>query len=248
MQRVPLAVIAALDDEIRIVRSRMSVDARIHIRPGLVTKGTYLQRPMMLVRSGVGREAMRATMTHLLSSHRPEVIVHTGYCGAASPALAPGDLIIAEGIVDSFNQKRVACDGDLVTKAKRILRERSMRGSAGDIVTVKGIAASPHDKAYLATQHSSIGVDMESSELAAACEDAGIPFVVVRAVLDPLDYHIPDLADAIDDDGSTDGFALAEHLVKRPADFLKLPKLQYLASQARTSITAFIEAWLETDG
>jgi hypothetical protein len=86
---------------------------------------------------------------------------------------------------------------------------------------------------------------MESSELAAACDQAKIPFVVVRAVLDPLDYFIPDLADAIDDDGSTDGFALAEHLMRRPADFLKLPKLQYLASQARTSIAAFVSAWIE---
>jgi adenosylhomocysteine nucleosidase len=247
MQKVPLAVISALDDEIRIIRSRMSVDARIHIRPGLVTKGTYLQRPIMLVRSGVGRDAMRTTMTHLFSNHRPEVVIHTGYCGAASPALAPGDLVIAEGIVDSSNQKRVPCDEALVAKAKKILRDKSMRGSAGDLVTVEQVASSPHEKAYLATQHSSIGVDMESSELAAACAESNIPFVVVRAVLDPLDYHIPNLADAIDEDGSTDGLALAEHLVKKPADFLKLPRLQYLASQARTSITAFIDAWLEED-
>jgi adenosylhomocysteine nucleosidase len=120
-----------------------------------------------------------------------------------------------------------------------------MRSNSGDLVTVEKVTASPHDKAYLATQHSSIGIDMESSELAAACDEAEIPFVVVRAVLDPLDYHVPDIADAMDDDGSTDALALAEHLIKKPADFLKLPKLQYLASQARASITAFINAWME---
>jgi len=245
MQKVPLAIIAALDDEIRIVRSKMSVDARIHIRPGLVTVGTYMHKPIMLVRSGVGRGAMRATMSHLLAGHRPEAVVHTGYCGAASPALAAGDLIVADAVVDSINHRRVPCDENLVARARKILKEKAMRGSFGDLVTVEETAASPHDKAYLATRHSSVGVDMESSELASACAGAGIPFVVVRAVLDPLDYHIPDIADAIDEDGSTDGLAIAEHLVKNPSDFFKLPKLQYLASQARASITAFIDAWME---
>jgi len=117
----------------------------------------------------------------------------------------------------------------------------------GGIVTVERVASSPHDKAFLATEHSSIGIDMESFELADALVEAGVPFVIARAVLDPLDYHLPSLGDAIDTDGSTDGLALVEHMIRKPADALKLPKLQYLASQAREAIAAFINAWMEEE-
>ena len=247
MHKVPLAIIAALDDEIRQIRSRMSVDTRIHVRPGLITRGTYMHRPIVLARSGVGRSAMLRIMDHLLRGHRPELIIHTGYCGGADPSLAPGDLIVACAVIDSSNGNRIECDEELVMRARKILQHRAIRGQVGTLVTVDKAAGSQHEKAFLATQHDSIGIDMESSILAQACSDSKIPFIVVRAVLDPLDFELPSIDDAIDEDGSTDGLALAEHFVKKPADFLKLPKLGYLASQARNSITAFINAWLEED-
>jgi len=248
MHKVPLAVIAALDDEIRNISSRMSVDSRIHVRPGLITKGTYGQRPLVLVRTGVGRQAMRSTISSLLANHRPELIIHTGYCGGAEPTLAPGDIVLADRVVDSRDGAVIECDEAIVARASKLLKDRSMRARVGSLVTVDEVASSPHDKAFLATQHGSIGIDMESSEFAIAAGQAGIPFLVARAVLDPLDYEVPDLCDAMDENGSTDGIALAEHLVKKPADVLKLPRLQYMAAQARGAIHAFIDAWLQNDG
>ncbi len=247
MHNVPLAIVAALDDEIRNISSRMSVDSRIHVRPGLITKGTYGQRPLVLVRTGLGRDAMRGTISSFLANHRPEFLIHTGYCGGAEPTLAPGDIVVADRIVDSRDGGSIKCDETIVAQAHRVLKESAMRGRVGSLVTVDDVAASPHDKAFLATQHGSIGIDMESSEFASAVSRAGIPFLVARAVLDPLDYEVPDLGGAIDENGSTDGLALAEHLVKKPTDFLKLPRLQYMATQARASIHAFIDAWMREE-
>jgi hypothetical protein len=86
---------------------------------------------------------------------------------------------------------------------------------------------------------------MESAQLASACTQSNIPYLIVRAVLDPLDYHIPDLTGAIDESGNTDGIALASHLIKKPADVLKLTKLEYFATQAREAITSFVDIWLK---
>lgn len=245
MPKVPMAVIAALDDEIRIIRSKMSVDSRIHVKPGLITAGIYLQKPIILVRTGIGRRAMRSTISHLLEGHRPEMVIHIGYCGGAVPALASGDLVVADRVVDSRDGRCIECEGSMVARAREVIQGKSMRGQVGGLVTVDEVAASPHEKAFLATEYDAVGIDMESIELADVVSSSAIPFIVIRSVLDPLDYHVPDLWDAMDRDGSTDGFALAEHLLKKPSDFLKLPKLQYLASQARNSITAFIDAWME---
>ncbi len=244
MQRVPTAVVAALDDEIRVIRSKMSVDARIHVRPGLMTKGTYKQRPVLLVRTGVGRGAMRATIARMLESHAPELVIHTGYCGGAEPSLAPGDLVVADAVVDAKSKERIVTDPELVSKAKKLLDGRALRARIGALATVEDVAGSPHDKAFIATEHSSVAMDMESFDLARALSENSVPYLIVRSVLDPLDYELPNISGAIDAEGATDGLALAEHLIKKPSDMLKMPKLQFLATQARNSITAFIDAWL----
>lgn len=247
MQNISLAVVVALDDEIRPLLSKTTIDARMHVRPGCITKGKYRHKPLVLARSGIGRDAMRNVLSHLLASYRPEVIIHTGYCGGADPGLAPGDLLIAESVVDAANNKTYSANESLLARAENLLKSRSMRGCLGKLVTIDRVAASPHDKAFLATQHEAAGIDMESAALAEALEETSIPFIVVRSVLDPLDYHLPDVSDAIDEDGSTDAVALVEHLVKKPAHIARLPKIQYLASQARASIAAFLDAWIDTE-
>ncbi|MFH1829693.1 MAG: hypothetical protein ABH871_02800 [Pseudomonadota bacterium] len=247
MLKVPLAIVSALDDETRIICSKMCVDTRIHVRPGLITRGTYDHHPLLLVRTGIGPKSMASTMGHMLAMHRPELIIHTGYCGGADPALQPGDLVIAESVIDSNTGQRHEADKNLVLRANKLIQNTGMRGSVGALVTVDSVVNSPHDKAFLATQHSCIGIDMESAQLAHACSKAAVPYLVVRAVLDPLDYHLPDLTGAIAENGSTDGFALASHLIRKPADVLKLTKIEYFATQAREAITSFVDAWLKEE-
>ncbi len=245
MQTVPLAIVSALDDETRIIRSKMSVDARIHVKPGLMTRGTYENHALLLVRTGIGPKAMQSTMGHVLSIHRPSLIIHTGYCAGADPSLQPGDLVVAESVVDAKSKSRFKVDGNLILRANKLIQNTGLRSRTGSLVTVDKVINSPHDKAFLATQHSSLGIDMESAQLASVCVKSDIQYFIVRAVLDPLDYQIPDLTGAIDESGSTDGIALASHLIKKPADVLKLTKLEYFAIQAREAITSFVDAWLK---
>jgi 5'-methylthioadenosine/S-adenosylhomocysteine nucleosidase len=247
MQNIPLAVVAALDDEIRPLLSKMTVDARIHVRPGRITKGQYRNNALLLVRSGIGRRAMRNVITHLLASFKPDLIIHTGYCGGADPVLTVGDLVIAESVVDAASGKIYPGDASLLARAHGILKAKNIRGRAGKLVTIDRVATSPHDKAFLATQHAAIGIDMESSELADALAQTDIPCIVVRAVLDPLDFHFPNISDVVEEDGSTDAMALIEHLVRKPGEIARLPKIQYLASQAREAIAAFLDAWIDTE-
>lgn len=247
MQSFPLAVVAALDDEIRPLLARTTVDARIHIRPGRITRGTYGHTPLLLVRSGIGRRAMRGAVSHLLAGYRPGLVLHVGYCGGADPELAPGDLVIADSVVDAASGNAFACDAALLLRGQGIVRDRALRSRTGRLVTVDRVASSPHDKAFLATQHAAIGIDMESAELAAALAGAGVPFLVIRAVLDPLDDHLPDISDAIDEDGSANALALVTHLVRKPSEIARLPRIQYLASHARAAIAAFVDAWIGTE-
>jgi adenosylhomocysteine nucleosidase len=248
MRKDPLAIVAAMDEEVRIVRSRMSVDSRHHVRPALFTRGMYGRFQIVLARSGIGRDAMRSAMGHLLTTFHPSLCLHVGYCGAAIPSLAAGDLVVAEAVLDTQSGERFEAPADLVSRASRIIHGRGLRSQSGAIATVDKLISSPHDKAFMGTRHGAIAIDMESCAFAAACIEGGAPHLVVRAVLDPMDCEFPKFDDVLDESGSTDEMALAGHLMRHPADALKLPQLEYLASQARNSIASFIDAWGEAEG
>lgn len=244
MHPVPLAIIAAMDDEVRSLLGKISADERVHVKPARFIRGTLEGRPLVLGRSGIGPEAMAGAIRVCLETFRPATVLHVGYCGAADPELSAGDLVIADGVIDGHSGSRIACAPEMVAAAASCCEAAKLRCRTGALVTVDRVASNSHEKADLGAQHGALAIDMESASLAQACSDRGVPWAVVRSVLDPLDVLLPPLEGVIDEAGETDGIALAEHLVRHPGDALKLPRLQYLASQARESIAAFISAWM----
>lgn len=244
MQKIPLAVIAALDDEIKIIVSKMETDEKVHFKPALFTRGKYGKKQVLICRSGIGRDAMEKAMGFCLSTWRPELCLHVGYCGGCDPSLAAGDLVAASAVADARTADRIECDSGLVARAHRMIAEHKLRGRSGSIVTIDELIPSPHEKAFIGTKYEAVALDMESVSVAAACRAAGVPLLIVRAVLDPLDHALPDFGDALDESGHTDGLALAGHLARHPYDALKLPHLEYFASQARNAISAFVDAWI----
>lgn len=247
MQKVPLAVVAALDDEIRIIRSRMEVDSRAHVRPALFENGRYGKNPVLLVRSGLGKEAMRRAVAYCIDNYAPKFCLHIGYCGGADPKNQPGDIIVASAVVDAMTGASFDSDARMVSRAADICSKIKMRADIGTIVTVDGVIALPHEKAFTGTEYGAQAIDMESSAFVSECVSRNVPNLVVRVVLDPLDVALPDMGDAIDKEGKTDGLGLAEHIIRKPRDILELPRIQYFASKARESITAFVDAWLMED-
>jgi adenosylhomocysteine nucleosidase len=244
MKPVPLAIVAALDDEIRIIRSRMAIDSRHHTRPALFVSGIYQRSPLLLVRSGIGRQAMDRAIRYCLDRYHPSFCLHVGYCGGTDPQYHAGDLFIANAIVDSRSGKRISPPRQAVEKAMRICRDRKLRAKEGALVTVDEPVASPHEKAFVGTQHQAQAMDMESAPLAAACTQHSVPYLVVRAILDPLDYTLPDLCDVVEDTGATNRMALVGRLIRKPGHLLKLPSMSYFAAQARMAITSFVDAWV----
>ncbi len=244
MSSISLAVVAALSDEIKLLRSRLNADATVHRGSALFLRGEIDNHPLLLARSGLGREAMRRAIAYLIEQYRPKCVLHIGYCGGADPGLGVGDLLVAETVVDAGSAERFCADAALVTRAERICGDAKLRARRGTLVTSADVIPAPHEKAFIGTQHEAHAVDMESADLARACGDAGIPWCVVRAVLDPLSEALPEMEGAVTASGETDGPALAAHLMWNPRDLMKLPRMGYLANRARGALTDFVLAWL----
>ncbi len=121
---------------------------------------------------GMGQKA-RARLRRILEGERPAGVLVVGFSGAARASLPVGALVLA----DSARGVRVP-DG-LLERARKALPEAEV----GPVATVESPAA-PAEKARLSAD--ALAVDMESGYLAAELSSRGIPFLVVRCVLDAL--------------------------------------------------------------
>lgn len=248
MSYVHIAVIAALEDEIRIAKSKIQTDLTIHVHQTRIERGKYLGVNVLLVQSGVGKIAMKEAVERCLADYRPAICLHVGYCGGADPKLSVGDVVIASHIIDAATGKRFEIDANIVSKAEKILKIPDVHVVTGGIVTVDKAVCDPHEKAFIGTEYEAIGIDMESSAVIGVCESYGTPLLVARAVLDPMDICLPDMKDSLEKDGSINGMALAEHMIRRPKDILSMPRLAYAAFAARTSTAFVIDSWIKSLG
>jgi nucleoside phosphorylase len=229
MALIPLMVIAPLEDEIRDLRLRVQNQSRLD-PGGRLTLGTWDRLPILLVRSGMGAAAMARTLSSALSPGHPGLCLLLGYAGGILPELGPGDLIIAQELIDSQQHRVFTVAPEMVARAARILGQTGLPGRLGALVSVPRVALTPGDKAAAGTRPGTLALDMESVAFAEICQAAALPFLVVRSILDPLNLTLPQPADA----------SKAE--IKA---IWETSPLREVADRARASLTAFAIAWLD---
>ncbi len=243
MNENPVAIFAAMDEEVRIVRSKMTVDEQIHLKPSLIIRGQLGNRQIFLIRSGIGKKAMQNVVDYFLANFKASSCLNVGYAGGTTPHMSAGDLIIATTVIDQDSGSAFNSDGALADSAATICRQKELKAMRGGLVTVGKVVSSPHEKAFIGTEYDAIALDMESSAFMERCIANKMPAIVVRAILDPLDTHLPDMDDVIGADGKLSAGKLAHHIMHHPKDTLSLHKIEYCAIKAREAIAEFVEAW-----
>jgi adenosylhomocysteine nucleosidase len=162
-------------------------------------------------------------------------LVSFGLAGGLSPAVAPGDLILADAVVLPHGE-RIATDlawrsrlSALIEVAGRAPHQAAVAGSDCLLATVAA-------KRALFAATGALAVDMESHAVAEAAHAAGRPFLVLRAIADPADQALPRAATvALGLDGEVRALAVARALLERPAE---LPALLRLGRQSRRALAA----------
>lgn len=242
MDKKPIAFFAAIDDEIRIIRSKMIIDEQVHMKPAVLARGQLDGAPCILVRTGIGKEAMKKAVGHCLSIFDPSFFINVGYAGGTSPYTNAGDVIIANNVIDRESGDHLKPDADLSRKAEAACRQKELKITQGAVVTVNHVVTTPHEKAFIGTEHDADALDMESFAFVEECVKASKTCAVIRAILDPLDVSLPDMGDMLSKEGKTSIGQVAGHLAHHPKDFFSLPKIEYCAMKARESIVSIVEA------
>ncbi len=229
MAEIPLMVVVPLEDEIRPLRERLQNQTRLD-PGGRLTLWAWGRLPLALVRTGVGAPAMVRTLSRALKQGYPGLCLLLGYGGGILRELRAGDLVIATDLIESQQGRIFKVAPELVAGAARILGQTGLPGCLGSLISVPRAALTPGDKAAAGRRSGALALDLESAAFAGVCQAAALPFLVVRAILDPLNLSLPQPADA-----SRTRVKIA----------WKTPPLREFADRARASLTAFASAWLD---
>lgn len=136
-------------------------------------------------------------------------ILSFGSAGAVTPVHRPGDLLVGTSVMDDEGARYTADDG----WSGRIV---SMTGASPVNIAGLDYIANTEDKIRFAGQGIA-AIDMESHWAGQLAGEAGIPFAVLRAVVDPDGFDIPAYAlDAVRSDGSISLLPIVAGLVTQP--------------------------------
>jgi len=217
---MPLGIVAALPAEAKCLAGWPDkydvLDASSQI------PSRHTDKPLLFI-SGIGSEAARDGAVCLVGQGAT-ALLSWGCAGALSSKLEPGDLLLPEIIL--------AEEGQLF-HTHEIWRKRlteqltdTLKWHKDMLVESSRMVSGHEDKQSLASTSGAIAVDMESAAIGRVASQAGIPFMVIRAVADTVDEKLPScISEAMSDRGQIQMRRLFPSLILQPVLWPKLIRL-----------------------
>ena len=196
---------------------------------------SWPEAPRVIVGGGTAAAAQRRAPDLLGQS--PSALLSFGYCGGLAGDLRPGDLVIATEVISAQGQ-RSRCDPAVGERFAKAAQTLGLTVRHGAVATPSEAVAEPAAKRRLADATGATAVDLESAAVAQVAEEAGLPFAVLRAVLDDVQTPLPLLAiSAIDEDSGRPHMGrLLRGLLQNPTALPALIRLGHARAAAQASL------------
>ncbi len=195
---------------------------------------------VLLGATGEGPDRAERRASEWLRAFPLRAFVGAGIAGGLSADLREGEVLAA---------REVRAEDGTVWGADPALFARAKEGAcrAGVLVSVARPCFTAAEKTALRARHpdaENAAADLESSGWARAASAAGIPFVAIRAVLDPADEELPKSVAAAWNGSGIDRWRVAAGAVLRPRELPKLRDLRRRTRRAMDAIAARLPAVL----
>ena len=179
--------------------------------------------------TGMGKRNAARSLRSFLEGRRPDHVLSCGFAGGLNPALKTGTVVFA---ADN--------DSGLETALSNAGAQR-VRFHCAD-----SVAATAAEKQAVWKSTGAEAVEMESQALGAVCDESGIPFSVVRVILDTAAEDLPlDFNRLMTPDMRMDYARLAVAIVKSPGKIGALLKLQKQGQAAAASLAKVLVTLLD---
>ncbi len=210
---------------------------RLGVVTGMTSEARRLPREVagtaLLVACSGADSARAAAGARRLIADGAEALLSFRLARGLDPRLNPGDLIVADMVVD---RRREVYDTDLAWRVALFQALEAARPTGGAVLGSETLVASAEEKSKLRDATGAVAVDMESFAVASVADQAGVPFAILRAVADPLWRDVPRAAHAgIADDGGVRIGAVLGGLIMAP---WQLVSLIAIAIEARQGLAA----------
>ena len=217
----PTILLTATDAELRPVQHRLGLRA---VR-GTTTAVDRRESPSLIAAfTGVGPERAADFMRGLLEDHAPGLVCIAGLAGGLNPDLHTGHVIAPGKVIDG--------------RAGRAFTP-SVAGDDTTLVTVAKSARTPGEKAVLREHFDADAVDMETAAVAAACEQAGVAWLCLRAISDAANETLPaEWLGLVDATGRSRTRAAAGYALRRPGQIAGLLRINRITRRGMAAIVA----------
>lgn len=196
-----IAVIGAMEEEVELLRATLENTTTETIANSEYTQGTYKDKDVILLKSGIGKVNAAMSTTILLEKYQPDVVINTGSAGGYDENLDVGAIVISDEVrhhdVDAtifgYEMGQVPqmpvgfkADARLMEVAEQAVAEVGEHQSATGLITTGD--SFMNDPVRVETVRNYFptmkAVEMEAAAVAQVCYQFATPFVVIRALSD----------------------------------------------------------------
>ncbi|MBW6411557.1 5'-methylthioadenosine/adenosylhomocysteine nucleosidase [Clostridium weizhouense] len=196
-----IGIIAAMAEELEILLKDLSLEEKKTKANMTFHKGSLAGKSVVAVVCGIGKVNSAVCTQILISEYGVDKIINVGVAGGIGKDIYPGDIVVAENLVqhdmdtsvfgdkigqiprlDTFDFK---CDKDMVSAAKKACEEiTELNSFTGRIVSGDQFVANLEKIQWLEKEFGAISCEMEGASIAQVCYLNSIPFVVIRSISD----------------------------------------------------------------
>lgn len=177
-QKVITGIIVALPEELTTLTSKR------------ISKGhcLFIADKLLVAYSGAGPNNAQLA-AELLVAKGAARLMSWGCAAALSASLKPGDLILADKLIDAGNIE-MAVNADWYSYTKNRLAKFVVVHS-GSLAESISIVSSSMDKKQLHSITGAVALDMESIAIAKVARQYNLPFLSIRVIADPVNMSLP---------------------------------------------------------
>lgn len=184
-----LLILSAMDKEISRITASLNRKKGTDMGGRTFFRGFLEGQELVMGSTGMGPDAEKVCL-EALKTFRPDYFIFLGTAGALAPGLVQGDFVAAGKTVCRGGDGLPALEPDRRLLDAALSYDGEERCLEGTVVTSTEVIDNPAVRAELYERYGAHCVDMEGYHAAAAAEEYGVPFLLVRVISDSADSSV----------------------------------------------------------
>jgi nucleoside phosphorylase len=202
----------------------------------------------MVITGGIGPRRTRETVKRFASTPF-SLVLSVGCAGALIPGLRTGQLVLAPDVrlqlaKDDDRLERYVVHSQLLHQTRIVAAQVGVPVAEGALFTSPKVLFTPEEKAAQGKRTGAIAVEMESGVHAAFAAERGLPFLVLRVILDGVDMTIPAAAKLTTPEGEVRPWRAATYVATHPHHLPALLAIHRARTTAAQSLRLLCRALL----